>query len=197
MAPAAFAQAPAEPQEVECAGEEVDANDVSVCEVPQLLVDAGYALGIVREDALLFGIVPRPAMTGYGGTWVDIEADPAGPALEVERYDIAPDWRIPALREDVLLANGDRIVRVVKGDRAWNESPAPGMNPEVVNDANIIALRTARMWMTPSAPPRSRPRGFARPTTRRTPTTWCPARTTRLRSTATTSRSPSAVRPST
>jgi hypothetical protein len=88
-------------------------------------------------------------MTGYGGTWVDIEADPAGPALEVERYDIAPDWRIPALREDVLLANGDRIVRVVKGDRAWNESPAPGMNPEVVNDPNIIALRTARMWMTP------------------------------------------------
>jgi hypothetical protein len=148
MAPA-FAQAPAEPPEVQCADEDVPANDVSVCEVDPVLMEAGYALGMVRDDALLFGIVPRPVMTAYSGTWVDAEADPAGPAMEVERYEYAPDWRIPALREDVVLANGDRVVRVIKGDRAWDESPAPGMNPADVTDANAIALRQARLWLSP------------------------------------------------
>jgi hypothetical protein len=148
-APPVYAQAPAAPPQVMCGGEDIDENDVSSCEVDELIKDAGNALGIIRNDALIFSIVPRPVMTGHSGTWVDIEANPAGPAMDVTRYEYAPDWEIPGLREDVTLANGDRFIRVVKIDRAWNEGPEPGYNPEDVTDPNIIALRQAKLFLSP------------------------------------------------
>ena len=153
-APPVYAQEAAAP--VYCGGPagddgyEVPANDVSTCEVDPVLADAGNALGIVRNDQLLFGIVPRPVMsTLQPGMWVDVEADPAGAAQEISRYEYAPDWRALGLRESVTLSGGDKVIRVIKGDLAWNESPEPGMNPEDVTDENIIALRKARLWLSP------------------------------------------------
>jgi hypothetical protein len=151
-------QAPAAPeaQPIRCGGPQDDddydvaENDVSTCEVDPLLADAGNALGIIRSDTLQFGYVPRPVMsTLVDGMWVDTEADPAGAAQAITRYEFAPDYRVKGFREDVTLASGDRVIRVIKGDQAWNEGPTPGMNPEDVTDANIIALRKARLFLSP------------------------------------------------
>jgi hypothetical protein len=149
----AYAQAPAAPaampMEVMCGGEDVDENDISTCEVDPILADAGNALGIVRNDNLIFSVVPRPVMTGMSGTFVDTEANPAGPAMEITRYEYAPDWQIPGLREDITLANGDRVIRVLRDGVAWNEGPRPGFNPMEVTDPNIVAQRQARLYLSP------------------------------------------------
>jgi len=122
--------APAAPPGVYCGGPAaantlVPANDVSQCEVHRVLGLAGNGMQLIRNRQLLFGIVPRPVMVGIG-TVVDIEANPTGPALTNARYEYAPDYRLNALRYDIKPATGARLIRVVKGDKAWDEGPNPG-----------------------------------------------------------------------
>lgn len=154
QAPAAGA-APAVPPGVYCGGPPaantlVPPNDVSQCEVPRLVAVAGNGLQLIRNRQLLFGIVPRPVIVGLG-TAVDIEANPAGPAIPNVRYEYAPDYRQAALRYDIKPATGNRIIRVVKGDKAWDEGPNPGENPKDVTDARIIAMRKVLVWVSPHA----------------------------------------------
>lgn len=141
-----------EAAEVICGGEgnrfRVPHNDVSVCEVDPVIAEAGQELQIVRNRPLLFGGIPRPGIVGYG-TWVDWEADPAGPAISEVRYEYNPDFRRAAGREYVQFPDGDPVIRVVKAGRAWNESQLPGMNPVDVDDPALAALRQARIWLTP------------------------------------------------
>ncbi len=163
-APPAAAAAPAAPAGVYCGGPAaantlVPANDVSQCEVNKVIADAANAMQLLRNRQLLFGVQPRTVMVGIG-TVVDIE-NPNAPTLQNARWEYAPDFRQAAVRWDIrpagkitdyaTAASADRIIHVVKGDKAWDEKMAPGLNPTDVTAANTIALRKTLVWVSPHA----------------------------------------------
>jgi hypothetical protein len=159
LAGIAHAQAPAAPPApppgIYCGGPpanntRVPDYEVSQCEVDKVLGAAGNGLQLIRLRTLIFGIVPRPVWVGVGSV-VDIEANPAGQPMANARFEYAPDFRQAALRYDVTPASGNRIIRVVKGNKAWDEGPTPGMNPKDVTDAKAIAIRQAMLWANPHA----------------------------------------------
>src|SRR5262245_12702521 len=156
MAIPAFGQAPAAPAAPVApmcggaTGGPVAANDVSQCEVDKVIARAGDGLQIVRQRNLIFGNVPRPAMVGYG-TVVDPD-NPSAQPLQNARWEIEPDYRIPAVRITITPDKSQTsIVHVVKVNRAWDEGPQRGLNPKDVTDTKLVALRQAEMWIQPHA----------------------------------------------
>jgi hypothetical protein len=163
-APPAAAAAPAAAPGIYCGGPAaantlVPANDVSQCEVHKVIADAANSMQYLRNRQLLFGIQPRNVMVGIG-TVVDIE-NPAAPTLQNARWEYAPDFRLNAARWDIrpggkitdyATANtADRIIHVVKGDKAWDEKGAPGLNPTDVTAANLVTLRRTMLFVSPHA----------------------------------------------
>ena len=131
-------------------GAVVATNDVSQCEVDKVIARAGDGLQIVRQRNLIFGNVPRPAMVGYGMV-IDLE-NPNAPALANARWEIEPDYRIPAVRITITPDKSKTsVVHVVKVGRAWDEGPQRGLNPKDVTDPRLVALRQAEMWIQPHA----------------------------------------------
>ena len=88
-------------------------------------------------------------------------ASPGGPwpRFVVKTYDVAIDYQAPAMRLDMLRAQGEnpprgggaqpfavdqRTIQVVSGTHAWTEGGAqPAANPGAVND------RLRQLWLTP------------------------------------------------
>jgi hypothetical protein len=132
---------------------------VSACEVNKVIVDAGNALQMIRNRQLLFGLLPRTVMVGIG-TVTDIENPNAQPIMNA-RWEYAPDYRLNAARWDIrpggmitdyaTAGSPQRLIKVVKGDKAWNEGPTPGMNPMDVTDAATVALRRTLLFVSPHA----------------------------------------------
>ncbi len=105
---------------------------------------AADALGMVRDTRLVIGQLNLLEYGGHG-TLVDLESAPPGQPIEVSRYSYAVSYHIPASRLDYDGPNGMRTVRVVKGNRAWNEEK-PGINPSPSDNA---AFRAQSIWLTP------------------------------------------------
>lgn len=117
---------------------------VGADEVDPKLKAAGNALGMIRSDQLVFGQLNLVEITG-NGTMVDLETATLGEPVAVSRYTYAASIYIPASRLDFEGPSTQRTIRVVRGDRAWNEV-TPGVNP---TDSDQAVLRRAQIWLFP------------------------------------------------
>jgi len=122
-------------------GPQVSANDVH----PKIK-DLGNALGMIRSTELFFGQLNLIEIVG-SGRMVDIEVGTLGEPVEVSRFTYAASFYFPASRLDYEGPNLARKVRVVRGERAWDEE-APGVNP---TDASNAVLRRAQIFLLPHA----------------------------------------------
>lgn len=111
--------------------------------------EAADLMGIVRGANLVVGQV-NVVEYDANGTMVDIEAATLGQPVPVTRYTYTVATQVPASRLDFEGPQTPRTIRVVKEDKAWDESwtedkkltTAPSDNNE---------LRAQMMWLEPHA----------------------------------------------
>lgn len=130
---------------------------VAVKDIPKILGEAATALGLVRSQALLIGQINDYEMLGKG-TMVDLEAQTLGPPVEISRYVVNVQQQQWASRVDFEGPNTPRTIRVVKGNRAWNESWfEEKTKTETVKKLKTepadaqAALRAQMVWLQPHA----------------------------------------------
>src|SRR5262245_3883462 len=94
---------------------------VAVKDIDPVIRAAAEVLGTVRTRALGIGELD---LTEYGGkgTIVDLEATDRAQPVEVSRSTFAIARHMQASRLDFEGPQTPRSIRVVKGNRAWNES---------------------------------------------------------------------------
>jgi hypothetical protein len=111
---------------------------------------AAEVMGMVRTRALVIGQVNLPELVGKG-TMVDLEAATPGQPVEVSRLSYAVAVHLPASRLDFEGPQTPRTIRVVKGNRAWNESWSEDKTKLTTSPSNNAALRAQIMWIQPHA----------------------------------------------
>jgi hypothetical protein len=82
---------------------------------------------------------------------VDIEAATPGRAMEISRYSYAIAIHIPASRLDFEGPQTPRAIRVVKGNRAWDESWNADKTKLSTSPSGNGAQRAQLMWIQPHA----------------------------------------------
>ena len=123
---------------------------VAVKEVDPAIRAAAEVLGIVRTRALVIGQVNLPEFVGKG-TMTDLEAAGAARPIEVSRYSYAVAIHIPAGRLDFEGPQTPRTIRVVKNNRAWNESWNADKTKLSTSPSDHGVARAQMMWLTPHA----------------------------------------------
>src|SRR5215475_13191974 len=123
---------------------------VAVKDIDPAIRAAAEVLGIVRTRALVIGQVNLPELVGKG-TMVDLEAAGSPQPVEVSRYTYAIALHIPAARLDFEGAQTPRTIRVVKGNRAWNESWNDDKTKLSTSPSDNAAYRAQAMWVSPHA----------------------------------------------
>jgi len=123
---------------------------VAVKDIDPAIRAAAEVLGIVRTRALVIGQVNLPEFVGKG-TVVDLEASGSAKPVEVSRYAYAVALQIPASRLDFEGPQTPRTIRVVKGNRAWNESWNADKTKLSTSPSDNAAYRAQMMWLSPHA----------------------------------------------
>ncbi len=96
-------------------------SQVPVKSIDKAIYDSLQAHGLVRGTALLVGQMNNYEYVG-AGTMVDLEAATLGAAVPVSRYVYNAHQQLWASRQEFQGPNTQRTIRVVKGNRAWDES---------------------------------------------------------------------------
>jgi len=123
---------------------------IPVKDVDPVIRAAAEVMGMVRTRALVIGQVNLPEFVGKG-TMVDLEAATLGRPVEVRRYSYAIALHIPAARLDFEGPQTPRTIRVVKGNRAWNEAWNEDKSKLSTTPSNNGSLRAQMMWLSPHA----------------------------------------------
>jgi hypothetical protein len=123
---------------------------VAVKDIDPAIRAAAEVLGVVRTRALVIGQVNLPEYVGKG-TIVDIEATGAAQPVEVSRYSYAIAIHLQASRLDFEGPQTPRTIRVVKGNRAWNESWSDDKTKLSTSPSSNAAYRSQVMWLSPHA----------------------------------------------
>jgi hypothetical protein len=106
--------------------------------------------GMVRTRARTVGQVNLPEYEATG-TMVDVESG-ATNAVPVAKYVYAVAIQHNASRLDYVGANNQRVIRVVKAGRAWNESwSADGKKLSTAPADAAAAYRAQTLWVQPHA----------------------------------------------
>src|SRR5262247_3033071 len=114
---------------------------VAVKDIDPAIRAAAEVLGIVRTRALVIGQVNLPEFVGKG-TMVDLEAAGSPRPVEVSRYTYAVALYLQAARLDFEGPQTPRTIRVVKGNRAWNESWSDDKTKLSTSPSNNAAYRS-------------------------------------------------------
>ena len=96
-------------------------SQVQIKDVDKNIKETLESLGLVRGILLLVGQMNNYELVG-SGTMVDLEADKLGAPVPVNRYLYNAHQQLWASRQDVTGPNTPRTIRVVKGNRAWDET---------------------------------------------------------------------------
>jgi hypothetical protein len=123
---------------------------VAVKDIDPAIRAAAEVLGVVRTRALVIGQVNLPEYVGKG-TIVDLEATGAAQPVEVSRYSYAIAIHLQASRLDFEGPQTPRTIRVVKGNRAWNESWNDDKTKLSTSPSNNATYRSQLMWLSPHA----------------------------------------------
>ena len=123
---------------------------VAVKDIDPAIRAAAEVLGVVRTRALVIGQVNLPEYVGKG-TIVDLEATGAAQPVEVSRYTFAVALHMQASRLDFEGPQTPRTIRVVKGNRAWNESWNDDKTKLNTSPSGNAAYRSQLMWLSPHA----------------------------------------------
>jgi hypothetical protein len=123
---------------------------VAVKDIDPAIRAAAEVLGVVRTRALVIGQVNLPEYVGKG-TVVDLEATGAAKAVEVSRYSYAVALHLQASRLDFEGPQTPRTIRVVKGNRAWNESWSDDKTKLSTSPSSNATYRSQLMWLSPHA----------------------------------------------
>ena len=123
---------------------------VAVKDIDPAIRAAAEVLGIIRTRALIIGQVNLPEYVGKG-TIVDLEATGAAQPVEVSRYTFAIALHMQASRVDFEGPQVPRTIRVVKGNRAWNESWSDDKTKLSTSPSSNAAYRSQLMWLSPHA----------------------------------------------
>lgn len=120
-------------------GPQVPAKDVH-----PLVRAAADVSGLIRTRANTIGNVNLPEIVA-NGTMVDLEAATPGQAVPVSRYVFVVSMHQAASRLDFEGPNTPRTIRVVKGNRAWNESWTADKKKLNTSPADSAATHRAQM----------------------------------------------------
>jgi hypothetical protein len=123
---------------------------VAVKDIDPAIRAAAEVLGVVRTRALVIGQVNLPEYVGKGRI-VDLEAAGAAQPVEVSRYSYAIALHLQASRLDFEGPQTPRTIRVVKGNRAWNESWSDDKTKLSTSPSNNATHRSQLMWLSPHA----------------------------------------------
>jgi hypothetical protein len=123
---------------------------VAVKDIDPAIRAAAEVLGVVRTRALVIGQVNLPEYVGKG-TIVDLEATGAAQPVEVTRYAYAIALQLQASRLDFEGPQTSRTIRVVKGNRAWNESWSEDKTKLSTSPSSNATYRSQLMWLSPHA----------------------------------------------
>jgi hypothetical protein len=123
---------------------------VAVKDIDPAIRAAAEVLGVVRTRALVIGQVNLPEYVGKGRI-VDLEATGAAQPVEVSRYSYAIAIHLQASRLDFEGPQTPRTIRVVKGNRAWNESWNDDKTKLSTSPSNNATYRSQLMWLSPHA----------------------------------------------
>jgi len=123
---------------------------VAVKDIDPAIRAAAEVLGIVRTRGLVIGQVNLPEYVGKG-TIVDLEATGTAQPVEVSRYSYAIAIQLQASRLDFEGPQTPRTIRVVKGNRAWNESWSEDKTKLSTSPSNNATFRSQLMWLSPHA----------------------------------------------
>lgn len=122
---------------------------VQVKDINPVLKAAAEVMGVVRTRALVIGQVNMPEIVG-SGTMVDLEAATLGQPVPVSRYTYVVSMQLAASRLDYEGPNTPRTIRVVKGNRAWNEKWSDDKTKLSTSPAGDTAAHRAQMmWLQP------------------------------------------------
>jgi hypothetical protein len=124
--------------------------NVAAKDIDPTIRAAAEVMGMVRTRALVIGQVNLPEYSGKG-TMVDVEAATPGPAVEVSRYNYAVAVHVPAARLDFEGPQTPRTIRVVKGNRAWNEAWSGDKTKLGTTPSDQAGYRGQMMWVQPHA----------------------------------------------
>src|SRR5690349_14758410 len=123
---------------------------VAVKDIDPVIRTAAEVLGVVRTRALVIGQVNLPEYVGKG-TIVDLETPATAQPVEVSRYTFAIALHLQASRLDFEGPQTPRTIRVVKGNRAWNESWNEDKSKLSTSPSNNATYRSQLMWLSPHA----------------------------------------------
>jgi hypothetical protein len=123
---------------------------VAVKDIDPAIRAAAEVLGVVRTRALVIGQVNLPEFVGKG-TIVDVEATGSAQPVEVSRYTYSIALHLQASRLDFEGPQTPRAIRVVKGNRAWNESWNEDKTKLSTSPSDNAAYRSQAMWLSPHA----------------------------------------------
>jgi hypothetical protein len=123
---------------------------VAVKDIDPAIRAAAEVLGVVRTRALVIGQVNLPEYVGKGRI-VDLEATGAAQPVEVSRHSYAIAIHLQASRLDFEGPQTPRTIRVVKGNRAWNESWNDDKTKLSTSPSNNATYRSQLMWLSPHA----------------------------------------------
>jgi hypothetical protein len=124
--------------------------NVAAKDIDPTIRAAAEVMGMVRTRALVIGQVNLPEYSGKGAM-VDVEAATPGPAVEVSRYNYAVAVHVPAARLDFEGPQTPRTIRVVKGNRAWNEAWSDDKTKLSTTPSDKAGYRGQMMWVQPHA----------------------------------------------
>jgi hypothetical protein len=123
---------------------------VAVKDIDPAIRAAAEVLGVVRTRALVIGQVNLPEYVGKGRI-VDLEATGSAQPVEVSRYSYAVALHLQASRLDFEGPQTPRTIRVVKGNRAWNESWSDDKTKLSTSPSSNASYRSQLMWLSPHA----------------------------------------------
>ena len=123
---------------------------VEVKAIDPIIRAAAEVMGMVRTRGLVVGQVNLPEYVGKG-TVIDLEAATRGPAVEVSRYSYAVSIHGAASRLDFEGPASPRQIRVVKVNRAWDESWSADKTKLSTSPSNNAAHRAQMIWLQPHA----------------------------------------------
>jgi hypothetical protein len=123
---------------------------VAVKDIDPAIRAAAEVLGIVRTRALVIGQVNLPEFVGKG-TMVDVEAAGSPQPVEISRYTYSIALHLQAARLDFEGPQTPRTIRVVKGNRAWNEAWSDDRTKLSTSPSDNAAYRAQAIWLSPHA----------------------------------------------
>jgi len=123
---------------------------VEVKTIDPIIRTAAEVMGMVRTRALVIGQVNLPEYAG-NGTMIDLEAASRGQAVEVSRYNYAVSIHGAASRLDYEGPATPRTIRVVKVNRAWDETWSADKTKLSTSPSSNASYRAQMMWLQPHA----------------------------------------------